>query len=284
MTALPIMRNSLAELRSRRLVLSALAVSVAFVGLFAIGFTALYGRAEQVNDVDGTLVLGASTLMTVLGLFVVHLITGFLAMFIAVSAVSGPLAGGTLHAVLARPISRSAWLLQRWMAFAALVVAYPVLMMAAVLTIAWIVSGYQPVSPLRAALLLSLEGLVLVSLAVFASSRWSTVTSGVVVFSLYGMGWLAGIIEFIGGILDNAAMTTIGIAVSLVIPTDALWRGASFYLQSPAFLAMTSPGDMQGGLPFAGNAPPATAMVLWSTLYAVIAVLAAVRHLRRRDL
>jgi ABC-type transport system involved in multi-copper enzyme maturation permease subunit len=283
MTALPVTRNSLAELRSRRLVLTVAGLSFAFVALFAAGFASLHSRAE-VADADGSLALGASTLITVLGLYAVHFVTAFLAMFIAVGAVSGPLSSGTLHAVLARPISRGSWLLQRWLALAVLVVAYPTLMTGALLLTARVVAGYQPLSPVRAALLLALEGMVLVSLALWASSRWSTVTSGVVVFSLFGLSWLAGIIEFVGQLLDNATMRTIGIAVSLVIPTDALWRGASFYLQSPGFLAMASTAGPAGAIPFAGNAPPAVPMLVWSAVYAVILVTAAGRHFSGRDL
>jgi Cu-processing system permease protein len=289
-SAVVVARNSLAELRSRRLVLTAIGLSAVFVGLFAVGFTTLYGRAEQAAgvDADQTLVVAASTLMTVLALYIVHFLTAFLAMFVAVGAVSGPAADGTLLAVLARPVARSRWLLGRWLAMVLLVVVYPASMAGALLLVARVVAGYEPVAPLRAAALLGLEGIVLVSLALWASSRWSTVTSGVVVFSLFGLGWLAGIIEFIGDLLANETMQSIGIVVSLLIPTDTLWRGASFYLQSPAFVALSaSAGGGRGDaftLPFAGNAPPSAAMLAWSVGYALVLLWWASRHFARRDL
>ena len=283
MTALVVARNSLAELRSRRLVLTAIGLSAAFVGLFVVGFTTLYARAEDASATDPELVVFASTLMTVLALYAVHFLTAFLAMFVAVGAVSGPASDGTLLAVLARPIGRARWLIGRWLALVLLVVVYPASMAVALLAVARVVAGYEAVAPVRAAALLSLEGVVLVSLALWASARWSTITSGVVVFSLFGLGWLAGIIELVGDVLANQAMQTIGIVVSLLIPTDALWRGASFYLQSPSFLALTA-GEIGGAIPFAGSAPPAPAMILWSVGYALVLLWGAARHFTRRDL
>lgn len=282
MSALVITRHSLAELRSRRLVPTIAILSIAYIGLFAAGFAALYSRAEAEALTDPEVIVFAGAIMTVLGLYAVHFVTAFLAMFVAVGAVSSPLASGTLHAVLARPISRATWLVQRWLSLALLVVVYPALMAAAVLIVARVVAGYGAIGPLRAAALLGLEGIVLVSLALWASSRWSTVTSGVVVFSLFGLSWLAGIIEFVGDLLGNTVMQTIGIVVSLVIPTDVLWRGASFYLQSPAFVALSA--GPEGGIPFAGTAPPTPAMIGWAVVYSTVLVVWATRHFDRRDL
>jgi hypothetical protein len=39
-----------------------------------------------------------------------------------------------------------------------------------------------------------------------------------------------------------------------------------------------------GGNPFAGTAPPTTALLVWSAGYAVVLLLAAAWRLRRRDL
>ena len=69
---------------------------------------------------------------------------------------------------------------------------------------------------------------------------------------------IAGIMELAGNVLDNESLERIGVAVSLVIPSDALWRGASYYLQSPAYLAATSVDDAPASRPLAPRAPPPT--------------------------
>ena len=74
-------------------------------------------------------------------------------------------------------------------------------------------------------------------------------------------------------------MLNIGTTVSLLLPSDALWRGASYYLESPSLLAVM--GAAGGGIPFFASAPPTTAMLAWSVGYVVVVLggaLLAFRH------
>lgn len=276
----PVFADTLLELRRRRLVPVAIVISAGFIGLFAIGFAAMYSRVAAVEG--GAELEAATSILTVLAMFVVHMLTALLAVFVAAGAVSGPRSSGLLLAVLARPLSRHAWLLQRTAALSLVVVGYPVLMTLALLAVASAIAGYAPLDAPRAVAVLMLEGVVLVTLAVAASSRWSTVVAGVVVVALVGLAWLAGLVEVIGTALGNTAMETIGVVVSLAVPTDALWRGASYYLQSPGFL--TASAQLGGQVPFAGGAPPTPALLVWAAGYALVFAALAVRWLRRSDL
>jgi Cu-processing system permease protein len=125
-----------------------------------------------------------------------------------------------------------------------------------------------------------LEVLVLVALATALSTRLSALASGVLAIALYGMAWLAGIMEVLGRALGNVTLERIAVAISLVMPTDALWRGASYYLQSPVFLATQA--DVE--LPFASTAPPSRPMLAWAVLYAVVCAAAAMHSFAARDL
>ena len=272
---------SVKEAMRRRLVLAGALASLAFTGLFALGFTFLYRQASRFPDAEGTELVFAATIMTVLGLYAVQFLAAFLSMFIAVGAVSTEIDSGALHAVLARPLGRTSWLLQRALAFVALAAGYVVVMAAALLLIARVVAGYGPVDPLRAVGLLVLEVVVLLALGLAASARWSTLAAGVAVFGLFGLGWLGGIIEFVGQVAPNDTLRSLGIATSLVIPSDALWRGASYYLSSPAVLVGTQQTD---AIPFAAVTPPSGWMVLWSLGYTAVLLGLAVARLRRRDL
>ena len=186
------------------------------------------------------------------------------------------------RAGLDRTLARISWLGRRWLAFVVIVVGYVLAMTAAVLLLADAIAGYAPLSAWRALAVLALELAVLLSLGLLTSTIWSAVTSGVVTFSLFGVAWLAGIIELIGQQLGNATMRMAGIATSLVMPSDALWRGASYYLQPPSLLAMTGSSDVAN--PFAGNAPPAGALLTWSVGYVVVLLAIAAWRLHRRDL
>jgi ABC-type transport system involved in multi-copper enzyme maturation permease subunit len=280
-TALPVTRGSLREAISRRLVVIGLVLSAGYLALFAFGFNALYTRVA--GEADRLAVGLAAGVMTILGLYVVRFLAALLAIFLSSSAVASEIDSGVLHAVLARPLSRTSWLAQRWLAFVLISVGYVLLMTGAITAIARGVAGYAPLSVGRALLVLALELAVLLSLGLLTSTTWSAVTSGVITFSLFGVAWLAGIIELIGTQLSNEAMRTAGIVTSLVVPSDALWRGASYYLQSPSIIALASQ-DIGTGNPFTGSAPPTTALVVWSVGYVVVLLAIAAWRMRHRDL
>lgn len=285
MTGLPITRLTLREALTRRLVLVALALSAVYLALVGTGFWFVRTRTEGAFDGGvsaETEIALAATVLTVLALYVVSFLSAFLAMFLAAGAVSGEVDSGQLHAVLARPISRRSWLLQRWLGLAALAVPYSVGMGAAVLAVATAVVGYGAVDLGAGLALLGLQTLTLLSLGVLASTRLSTLAGGAVLFFLFGLAWLAGIVEYIGDVVDNAAMRSVGVVVSLLVPSDALWKAASFHLASPAWHAAMA--AQPAPLPFIGNAGAAGSFLAWCVAYVALALLLAVRGFARRDL
>jgi hypothetical protein len=78
------------------------------------------------------------------------------------------------------------------------------------------------------------------------------------------------------------ALLNTGTAVSLLLPSDALWRGASYYLESPSMLATL--GAVRGGIPFFSTLPPPPALIWWSLGYVVVVLGGAVLAFRARDL
>src|SRR5439155_10691362 len=74
-----------------------------------------------------------------------------------------------------------------------------------------------------------LSALFLMTLSLVGSSYFSTVTNGVIITVLYAAGVIAGQMEQVGASLPtpNDSLQRIGIVVSLIIPSDALWRLAS---------------------------------------------------------
>src|SRR5918912_1758839 len=265
-----IARFTLQEAVSRRLILAGVLISLGYVGLFALGFHFAYDRAlENAQSAQTRLTLGlAFATLTLFGVYVVNYLASFLALFLSVGAVSGEIDSGTLHAVLARPLRRAEFVVGRWLGYAAILAVYIVAMTSLVLLIARGVSGYEVPDPLPALALMLLEGVLLLTLSLFGSTLLSTLANGVVVFTLLGLAWLAGVIEFIGRVLENETMLDVGTVVSLLLPSDALWRGASYSLQSPALLAVT--GSARGGIPFFSSVPIATPLVVWAVCYVAV--------------
>src|SRR5438132_5388667 len=288
---LQIARFTLQEAISRRLILAGVVISLGYIGLFALGFHFAYDKAlENSTSTEARLSLGlAFATLTLFGGYVVNYLASVLALFLSVASVSGEIDTGTLHAVLARPLRRSEFVIGRWLGYAFMLAVYIVAMTGLVLLIARLVAGYEVPDPLPAVLLMLLEGVLLLTVSLLGSTLMPTLANGVFVFTLLGLAWLAGIIEFVGRLLSNAqnstggdAMLNIGTAVSLILPSDALWRGASYYLESPSMLAVL--GAARGGIPFFSSTPPAPALVVWAVGYVVFILAGAVLAFRRRDL
>ena len=283
MHALTIARFTIHEAVSRRLVLSAAILSLIFLGLYGFGISLLYNMAPPFRGrtVSPTDIAAASTIMTVLGLYAVHFLSSFVALFLTVGAISSEIDSGTLHAVLARPIRRADVVLGRWLAYAGLIGLYVVVMAGAILGMAWIASGYEAFDTVRTLGLMVLGALVLLTISLFGSTIFSTLANGVIAFTLFGLAWLGGLIEYTGNIVQNDGMLNLGIAISLLVPSDAIWKAASFYAQSPLFLAL---GGTRGQVPFIGSVPPTLPLVIWALAYPAVFLVLAVRSFARRDL
>lgn len=286
-----IARFTLQEAVSRRLILAGVLISLGYIGLFALGFHFAYDKSlENTSSAEARLSLGvAFATLTLFGVYVVNYLASFLALFLSVGAISSEIDTGTLHAVLARPLRRSEFVVGRWLGYALIISVYIVAMTGLVLLVARLIAGYEVPNPVPALLLMLLEGILLLTVSLFGSTLMPTLANGVIVFTLLGLAWLAGIIEFVGRLLQNApdttgssAMLNIGIAVSLLLPSDALWRGASYYLESPSLLAVL--GVARGGIPFFSTTPPAAALVVWSLAYVGVMLGGAVLAFRARDL
>jgi Cu-processing system permease protein len=296
---LVIARWTVLEARRRKLLLAGVVLSVAFVVLFALAFTLLYHN-QQRNLLSGqgapstptgdlapreALVL-LSTVLVVLGLYGVQFLAALLALFLGVASVSPEADSGTLHAVLARPLSRLDYLLGRFLALAGMLTAYVVVMSGALLLTARIVAGYQAGDSARAVGLMILQMLILLAVSLLGSTVLPTLANGIVMLALFGLAWLGGIIQFIGTVPPgNDLMANLGTAVSLLLPADAVWRGASYHLMPPSLLVAGSlVGDGQPGLPFASTTPMAPAMLTWALAYPAACIGVAVAAFRRRDL
>ncbi|TAK21784.1 MAG: ABC transporter permease [Chloroflexota bacterium] len=283
---LRIARFTLRELVSRRVVVVALVLSVAFVGLYALAAQFMYGHAAAAPSPRSPTAPAVTevfaNLLAIFGLYALYFLASLLAVIVGVGSVSGEVESGTLHAVLARPMARSSFLLGRWLALAAALVIYVVSIATALLTVARVISGYEAPNALAAIALLCLEVVLVLSVAMAGSTRLSTAANGVVVIGLFGLAWLAGLIEWIGTAIGNESMQAIGVAVSLVMPSEALWRGASYFLQTPLIFAATNAAG--GRVPFAGLSPPSLPFVLWAIAYAAGLLGVAIGVFRRRDL
>jgi Cu-processing system permease protein len=296
---LVVARWTVLEARRRKLLLAGVVLSLAFIALFAGGFTLLYHDQERSllgpggapGNPAGLLgareeLLAVSTILVVLGLYGVQFLAALLGLFLGVASVSPEIDSGALHAVLARPLSRLEYLLGRFLALAGLLTAYVLVMSGSLLLIARVVAGYEAGDAVRVTGLMILEVLILLAVSLLGSTVLPTLANGVVMLTLFGLAWLGGIIGFVGTIPPgNEVMANLGTAVSLLLPADAVWRGASYHvLPSSLLVASSFVSSEEGGLPFGSTSPIAPAMLTWAVAYPVACLALAVASFRRRDL
>ncbi|MCC6630201.1 MAG: ABC transporter permease subunit [Chloroflexi bacterium] len=277
-----IARITFREAVRKKMILGVLLLSAVFVGMYAFGYVKFHEDfmsrvARRPNNPAGLSYEVFASMLVIMGFYVVNFLTGVMAIFTAVGAISAEIEGHTLDAIVPKPLRRSSIVLGKWLGYAAMLTIYVILMTGSVMATAWIVGGYIPPAPAFAVAMVTLVALLLLSLTVLGSTVLSTITNGIVVFMLYGIALTGGLVEQIGTVLDNQIMKTLGIIASLAIPSDVIWKLAAYVLQPATTLSF-------GPTPFTPAAAPSSAMVAYAVGYAVLALAGAVAVFGRRDL
>lgn len=279
---LTIAAYTLHEAARKRLLVAVVVLTVLFLAFFGIGSHFLAEEIRRHTPAASPSLPMAAGLMTTMAFSIVAFLGGLLAIFVAIGSISSEVETGTILGLAARPIRRWEIVVGKWVGLAALVILYLVVVSAGLLVISQYTMEYAPPEPRRALVLLVLEALVLLSVAILGSTIFSTLTNGVLTFMLYGVGWVGGLVEGVGSIFNSQPMINAGIVSSLIVPTDALWRGASFHLQPVALILAQ---NMSPGLnPFTAATPITPPMLWYSLAYLAACLLLAVRGFEAKDL
>ena len=268
---------TLHEARRRFIVLAALVFGTAFLAVFATGL--FFVRRDFIASGSASLLQQQATFgfLTVAGLYAANSLAVMLAVLLPVDTLSGEIASGVIETLASKPVRRSDIVLGKWVAYWSLTAAYLVLIAGGVVVSARAIAGYVQPNIDRALPLMLLEATVLLTVSIAGGTHLSTVTNGIVAFGFYGLAFIGGWVEQIGALVGNQAARNIGIVVSLISPTDALWRLGAYHLQ-PAIVR-----DLQM-TPFASASVPNLAMVLWAAAFTAITLTAALRAFERRTL
>ena len=272
-----ITRLTFHEAWRRRMVLIALLLGAAYILLYSIGF-GLITREIRREGMPAMGLSAAYNMLLVTGLYVVHFLMVMLAIFASVDTLSGEIASHTIQTILTKPVRRWQVLLGKWLGTAAMLLVYLLLLGGGVIGSTFWQSGFLPPNAPQALVVLMLEGLVLLSLSLLGGTRLSTLTNGVTLFMLYGLAFIGSWVEQIGSVFESEAAVRVGIITSLIMPVETLWRRAA-YLMQPAGIGLD---DFLS--PFAALSPPRAAMVGYAVVYAIVALLLAMRAFNHRDL
>ena len=278
MSVLTIARLTFREASRRWVLWVALLLGVAFLAIYALGFHEIQKDIEgSMRNMNPLAAKEMQSFFLIAGLYVVNFLTVMMTVLTSVDTLSGEIASGTIQTIVSKPMQRWEVVIGKWLGFAGMLTMYLLLMAGGVMAVVFLRSGYQAPHALAALGLMLLNVLLLLSVSLLGGASLSTLANGVLVFGLYGIAFIGGWVEQFGAFLKNQTAMNIGIFCSLVLPSEAIWRRASFLMESPLVSAM-------GVSPFASSSVPSPIMIVYAILYAAAALALAVRQLYRRDL
>jgi ABC-type transport system involved in multi-copper enzyme maturation permease subunit len=286
MNVIVIARLTFREALRRKVILGVVLLSIAFVVMYAVGFhlfrhqflVSEARRAARPDAGPSTDYSVPASAMVLLGLFTVNFLTGIMTIFASVGTIAGEIEAGTLHAVVPKPIGRWQIILGKYLGFAVMLLLYIALMVGGVVLTAHTVGHYAPPRIVHGMLLVMLVSMILLSLTMLGSTIFSTVTNGVIVFMLYGMAVTGGLVEQVGTALNNDTLVNIGIGTSVLLPSDSMWRLASYVVQPRLAISMIGPN------PLGTTVPPSNLAVHYAMAYCAVLVVGSMLVFQRRDL
>jgi Cu-processing system permease protein len=264
------------EAARRKILWTAVLAGAAFLALFATGmhFQVKDFARQSVPPLIGSQIQRA---MVQIGFYAVDLLAVVMTILTAVDTLSGEIATGTIQAIATKPISRWEVLMGKWMGFAGMIAMYVAAMFAGLAAIGFLIAGVRPHNTVAGALLVLLECLLLLTVTFACGTKFSTLTNGVIVLGLHGLAFIGGWIEQIGALTTSPRLVMVGIVASLIMPSESIWRRASFEMQSS--LTRSMPFS-----PFSSASAPSPAMVGYAALYLLIALVVALYNFQKRDL
>ena len=280
-TILTLAQLTIRETQRRRILWVALLMGIVFLAVFGLGFHYIFTEIE----LEGPSAGGAADLPMVIanflmlsGLYVINFLVIVMAALLSAGTISGEVESHTIETMLTKPIRRWEVILGKWLGLALIITVYMLVLASSVVLITVQRSGLEVRNVPAGLALMLLAGLTMLSLSILGGTRLSTLANGALAFMLYGTAFVGGWVEQIGAVLRNETAVDLGIAASLLMPADVLWKQASLLLQPP----MTSNLDLAG--PFIVMSQPNTMMTAYAIGYAIILLALALWSFARRDL
>jgi Cu-processing system permease protein len=273
-----IVHLTLYEALRRKILAAGILGGLAFLAVFGVGV--FFGVREVAGSGEPFIAQQAVlTMLALAGLYAGNFLAVLLAVLLPVDALSGEIDSGVMQTLASKPIRRSDIVLGKWLGYAIIAIGYLCLLFFGVLAIVWMAAGHVPVHPARGLGLMLLEVTLLVTVTIAGGTRLGTVANGIFALGYFGLGFVSGLVEQIGALAGIQSAKQIGIAVSLISPTDALWRMAAYHLQPPIVREI-----MDGPPMLAIVSVPNGLMAAWSAALLVVTLAWAVRSFARRTL
>ncbi|CAA9209927.1 MAG: hypothetical protein AVDCRST_MAG77-1988 [uncultured Chloroflexi bacterium] len=291
MNTLRIAHLTFREAVRRKALYGAIALTIAFLVLYGWGTGVAVrelneslprGLARASAQIGQDLKLLAIGELFLAGLFAVSNIAGLLAIFMAAGTIAQEVDQGTLQAILSKPMGRWQVVAGKWLGGAAMLAVYVTVTSLVTAGIVYWRAGFISDQLPLGILLLIAKATLLYSVTLVGSALMPAIASGIVMFIVYVVTNVAGLVEQVGWATEIESMIRIGVYGSLVLPADAFWKMAAYAVQPPNPLPALGINLSLG--PFGVTHPPSAWMAVYGVAYMFAALGAAVWVFGKRDL
>ncbi len=275
-TIFAITRLTIQETQRRRILWIILLLTAGFLLIYGVGI--YYIHRDIVRTSSQTEIEMIPSALLIIGLYVTNFLIALMAVLMSADSISGEIESHTIDTLITKPVHRSEIILGKWLGFAILLIGFIILLPGGVIVVTYFITGATVTNLFLGMWLIALQGLILLSLSIAGGTRLSTLANGALAFMLYGIAFLGSWIEQIGALFENETAVDIGIATSLIMPTEILWKKALAILQ-PRF----SNTPFVAG-PFAVTSQPSDLMVGYAFFFMLILIGLALLSFSKRDL
>jgi Cu-processing system permease protein len=279
-----IARLTFREATRRRILLAGLVLGIGFLIIYSVGLHFISTSMAQdtaanmpSQSMAKVMMSEAMNFFLMAGLYAVTFLSIAMAALLGADTLAGEINSGTIQTIATKPIRRADVVLGKWLGFALLLGLYVLLMAGGATLSMFFQTGYIPENLFLGLGLIYMESLLIMTITLMFSAAFPALATGGIVFGLYGLSFIGGWIEQIGSVLQNDTAVNVGIIASLLIPSESLWRRATFEMQSPLTSALF-------GSPFISTSVPSLLMVAYAFLYLCFTLFIAVRLFQKRDL
>jgi Cu-processing system permease protein len=266
------------EARRRRIVLAAVIGGLLYLLVFGTAVLIFERSAEGGGVADLLQRRAQLQFLTLAGLYVANFLALAVAILLPVDSFAGEIGSGVMQTLASKPIRRVEILLGKWLTYWLMTAGYLGLLAGGIVLIMHTLASFDQPNILQAMPLMLLGATVLMTISLAGGVRLTTITNGMIAFAFYGIAFVGGWIEQIGAMTRNEAARHIGTAISLVSPSDAMWRRAAHELQPPVMQ------DLQLMAHFGSSSVPSAAMIVWTIGFVAATLMLAIYQFQRRAL
>ena len=273
------------EISQGRVVAAVVVLAVGALGLSAMTFSHIAGLTIRVGAFFGTETQLVASQLLILLMFLWSGLIAIVAAFYGAAVVAGEIGSGEALAVLARPVRRVELLLGHWLGLAIAIAVFAAAVTTGQMLVALLTTGLAPANALGVIVFVSAHALVILTVAVALATRLSVTASALGTLMFFGLAWVGGVIGGVGAWTNGAALTQASSLTKLLLPSDAVWRGALFMLERPGGLFSGARSVTMAANPLFGSESPAPEIFLTYGIVWIVALLGvSALAFRARDL